>query len=444
MVKETKLMDTNTTAQKQPADYLKIVFRRKWFLIIPIVIGIVGGIIAGNILPKSYESSTLILVEEGRVINPLINGLAVSTSTAQRLSVLREQILGWDRIAQLIKTLNLAKNVRNQWQFEQLVKGLRKQIKVALRGPNIIGISYAGKNPTEAQEIVKTITDIFMSENLRQQTKETEDAVVFINDQVALFQKKLKESEVSSMQDQLNKLLVDSTDKHPLVIELKKKIASAREEIKDGDFNVGTSSMAGSDSELKALKEELKQMREEIVNSTAEGPEGGANRTKMATASNEKLYKLLLLEKAEQATTKDQTVNQKIYNTLLERLETAKITQRLEASKEGTRYTILDPARLPLKQKWPNKPLALLMGIFIGACAGVGLVFLMELFDHSFLGVDEARAFLDLPIFGAISKIVTDSDIKIGKLKRARLTGISIITGVILLIVIIFNVFLGS
>lgn len=437
-------MDIQTTTQKNPADYLKVFFRRKWFIIIPVIIGIVGGIIFGNILPKSYESSTLILVEEGRVINPLINGLAVSTSTSQRLGVLREQILGWDRLVQLIKTLNLAKNVSNQWQFEQLVKMLRKNIKVQLRGPSIISISYEGKNPAESQNIVKTITEIFISENLRQQTRETEDAVTFINDQVALFQKKLKESEVSAMQDQLNKLMVDSTDKHPLVIELKKKIASAQDEIKQGNYNVEASSVASSNSELKSLKDELKQMREEITAPATDATEGGANRTKMSSTSNEKLYKLLLLEKAEQATANDQTVNQKIYDTLLERLETAKITQRLEASKEGTRYTILDPARLPIKPKWPNKPMVLFMGMLMGACAGIGLVFLMELFDHSFLSVEDARSFLALPVFGAISKIITEKDLKEAELKRTRLTGISIATGVVLLIVIIFNVFLGS
>ena len=51
-------MESHSATQKQPADYLKIFFRRKWFLIIPVVIGMVGGIIAGNIMPKSYESST--------------------------------------------------------------------------------------------------------------------------------------------------------------------------------------------------------------------------------------------------------------------------------------------------------------------------------------------------------------------------------------------------
>jgi len=128
----------------------------------------------------------------------------------------------------------------------------------------------------------------------------------------------------------------------------------------------------------------------------------------------------------------------------LERLETAKITQSLEASKEGTRYTVLDPARLPLKPVKPNKLLVLFMGAFLGTCLGGSLVFSVEMLDHSFLGVDEAKQFLELPIFGAISKIVTTVDLKIQKMRNAKITILSIIIGVALLIVIIFNIILGG
>lgn len=429
---------------KHPTDYLKIFFRRKWLIIIPAVVGIVAGIVAGNVLPKAYESSTLILIEEGKIINPLIQGIAVSTSIAQRTAVLREQIVGWDRLVQLIKHLNLAKDVRTQQQFEELIKRLRKNITVTLRGNQIVRISYQGEDPAQAQNIVKTITDIFIAENLRQQNRETDDAISFINDQLSVYQKKLKESEIAAMNDQLNKLLVDSTPKHPLVIELRKKIASAETEMAQGNYMLTESQVAGSESELKDLKDELKSMREQISTTTLDGGDSGANRAKIAASTNDKLYKLLLLDKVSQVEARDADVTKKLYNTLLERLETAKITQRLEASKEGTRYTVLDPARLPLRAAKPNKILVLLGGLLMGAGFGVGLVLLAEMFDHSFLGIDEARACLELPIFGAVSKIVTQDDIKTQKLRSARVTVISVATAVVLFIVIIFNVFLGS
>ncbi len=439
-------MVENPTKQLKPIDYLKVMFRRKWLIIVPVFIGIVGGIIAGNTLPKIYQSSTLILVEEGKVINPLIQGIAVSTSVAQRLSMLREQILGWDRMMQLIKTLQLDKDVKNQYEFEALVKKLRKNIKVTLRGQNLITIGYEGKDPVEAQKIVKNITDIFIAENVRQQGKEAENAIDFINDQVNLYQKKLKQAEIATMEEQLKKLLVDSTEKHPMVIELKKKIAASQKELEQGDYSIDTAALTASEPENSPLKAQIKKLKEDLATQTVDATDAapGTNRAKLSAVSNDKLYKLLLLDKLDKSEARDEGVTQKIYNELLSRLETAKITQRLEASREGTRYTILDPARLPLKPAKPNKLIILFVGLFLGASVGLGLVFLAELFDHSFLGIDEAKAFLELPIFGAVSRIITQEDLKLQKLQNTKIAAISAVTGVVLLIVIIFNVFLGN
>lgn len=88
---------------KNPMDYVKIIFRRKWFFIAPVFIGFVFSIVACFLLTPTYESNTLILVEEEKIINPLIQGLAVSTSAAQRMQSLREQLLGWNSLVELTK-----------------------------------------------------------------------------------------------------------------------------------------------------------------------------------------------------------------------------------------------------------------------------------------------------------------------------------------------------
>lgn len=432
------------TLLRKPIDYVKIIFRRKWLFVIPTFIGLIGGIAAINMLPKIYESATLMLVEEGRVINPLVEGLAVSTSVAQRLGVLREQMLGWDRINQLISKLDLAKDVKTQQEFEDLIARLRRSIKVKLYGQNIVRISYQGQDPREAMSIVKTITDIFIAENLKQQDSETENAIDFINDQLALYQKKVKQTEVAAMEDRLNNLLIDSTDKHPMVIDLKKKIEQAKAEVEQGNYNVDASVVAGSDSEFNELKKELKAMRKELTTSNLDAEKGGENRAKLATATNEKLYKLLLLERIDKVASEDAGINKKLYNELLQRLETAKITQRLEASKDGTRYIILDPARLPLRPVKPNKQAVLLIGMFLGMCGGVGLIFAVEVFDHSFLGVDEAKAYLDIPLLGGISKIVTQADVKAQRMHNIKVTSLFILASALLSVVIIYNVILGG
>ncbi|MBU2102944.1 MAG: hypothetical protein KKF80_06065 [Candidatus Omnitrophica bacterium] len=438
-------MDSDIIIQKKPLDYLKVIFRRKWLIVIPTVIGMLVGVLSANFLPKIYSSSTLILIEDGKVINPLFQGLAVSTSVASRLNTLREQILGWDRLNQLITKLGLAKDSKTQEDFEKLVKDLRSSIKVRLRAHNIVNISYEGRNPQQSMDIVQTITDIFISENLSQQTREADNAINFINDQLTVYKKKLKQSEVSVMEEKLKNLLSDSTDKHPVVIQLRKQIAEAKGEIDKGNYEVDAVTISGgSVAELSGLKEELKKMREELTTSNLDSGKAGENRAKLSSATNEKLYKMLLLERAEKVAIEDTNVNQKLYNELLQRLETAKITQSLEASKEGTRYVILDPARLPLKPVSPNKAYTLLIGLFMGLGIGIALIFSAEMLDHSFLGVDEARAFLDVPVLGAISKIVTHSDLTLQKARNLRITGLTVLTGAIVLVVIVVNFLMTS
>src|SRR3989338_4766884 len=93
-----------------PLSYLKIFFRRKKLLIIPSFIGLVLGICTAILLPREYESYTIILVEEGKTDNPLFDRLAVSTTVQQRMIGIRESIMGWYSLTELIKRLDLDKD----------------------------------------------------------------------------------------------------------------------------------------------------------------------------------------------------------------------------------------------------------------------------------------------------------------------------------------------
>jgi capsular polysaccharide biosynthesis protein len=93
---------------------------------------------------------------------------------------------------------------------------------------------------------------------------------------------------------------------------------------------------------------------------------------------------------------------------LLERLETARISEQLEDSENKTKFKIIEPARFPLKPVKPNKIKLGLMGFMLGAMAGFGCIYLVEYSDQSFKEVGELKAFFDIPVLGAISKIVTE------------------------------------
>jgi len=422
--------ELEVTQTRNPADYLKIFFRRKWLILAPAFVGLVLGIVVSLILPPSYESYTVILVQEEKALNPLMQGLAVSTSVADRMKTIKEQLLGWNSLVSLTQKLNLAQHAENQGQFEQLVLGLRRNIEVSVKGPNLIRISYVGKNPQETQLVAKTMTDILLEENMKAQTNETDVAIGFIKDQLELYKRKIKESEIADYEDQLKKLLVDSTEEHPLVKELRYKMAVAKKELDSGNFDLPKSSKPVDEQTATLIKSEL----DKLTGSGSTAMMSPADPNAPVSDPNTSIYKMMLMDKLDSVLARDMKINENIYNMLLQKLETAKITQRLEASKQGTRYTIIDPPRLPLAPSKPNKPLVIFIGLFMGCALGFGCVFGREFMDKSFLDIEDAKNSLELPVLGGISRLTTQEEIAQEKAKRKTLITIGSGSALVLII----------
>lgn len=432
-------IQTQDNTQVNILNYLRIFFRRKWFFIIPAIIGLAVAFFAANIMPKVYESNTVILVEEEKFDNPVIQGLAVSTSAVQRLRNLREQILGWNRLVKLADKLGMTKDIKNQRQFEGLIlNDLRKNIYVTMRGPSLVRIAFRGENPEKTQLVVKTISDIFVEENIASQNKESDIAITFLEEQLKIYHRKIREAEIVNMEDQLSNLLVDSTEEHPMVKDLRAKIAKAKQDMVTEQEKLLENPTFVRNPVYDKLSQDLQK---EITAIKAVKAITGEPDTSSNSVTEGDLYKVALMSNITDTLARDLSVNQTIYNMLLQRLETARISKRLEASKEGTRYTVLDPPRLPLTPIKPNKFMVVLMGGFFGGALGVGLILLLELLDTSFLGMDEAKAILDLPILGAISKIMTSEDIAKEKVKRTMRLGITVSASVVFVfIVIIYSI----
>lgn len=385
--------------QANPVEYLRIFFRRKWFLIIPIFSGMVLGICSAVIVPKQYESSTKIQIREGKTDNPLFDKLTVSSSMEQRLKVVREIMLSWNNLTELVKRLKLDANVKSSQEFEDLVRQLVKSIRFEFRDSSILQVSYKGPNPQQTQAVVQNITQIFIEGSLNVQNKETSDAIQFIEEQLRVYRGKIKSSEIAQLKDKLKELLVDSTELHPQVKQLREQVDRKMGEIAKEKLEYSEDARLSAESTSQMLSEIKKALN---VVSVKESPDA-ANKA----SSSDEFYKVMLIDKMDDVKARDVDVNTGIYNALLQRLETAKITQRLQTSKEGTKYTVLDPPRIPLKPSQPNMIVNIFLGMFLGFFLGGVLVFLIEFLDKSFLDVQEAKEFLGAPLLGSVSKITT-------------------------------------
>ncbi|MBN1586818.1 MAG: hypothetical protein JW937_05240 [Candidatus Omnitrophica bacterium] len=382
-------------------DYLKLIWRRKWAFLIPFVLCIFLGAGAIVVLPEIYEAQTVILVREQKLLNPLISGLAVSTTVSQRLRTMREEILAWSSLVQLIKELNLNEGDESPLTYERIVRRLRRDIAVGMKGNDIIVIGYQDEKPEQAQQLVNTLTNILIERNISAQNDEADTAIDFIEEQIKIYESKLEKSEealrefkevyavqmpvASALNDQLvglelqlTNLLIDNTEEHPAVKELRRQIES------------------------------IKSRRNEEIRKVAES---GQIDVDPRTYSEMSLS--IPRQQQEMARlTRDYGISEGVYSHLKSRLEKARISQRLESSDDGTTFKVLDPARLPYEPVSPNVKRVMFLAVFVGLALGGGCAFLVEYLDNSYRDADEIRDDLELPALGSISKIVTVEDVQ--------------------------------
>ena len=78
----------------------------------------------------------------------------------------------------------------------------------------------------------------------------------------------------------------------------------------------------------------------------------------------------------------------------------------LERKQEGEQFVVLDPANLPDRPSYPNRPLFALGGLGGGLGLGLGIAFFLEMKDSSFKTERDVEFALHLPVLAMVPEIV--------------------------------------
>jgi polysaccharide biosynthesis transport protein len=94
----------------------------------------------------------------------------------------------------------------------------------------------------------------------------------------------------------------------------------------------------------------------------------------------------------------------KLYEQLLERQGVTEVSQQMEVADKTTTFRIVDPAVLPRAPVSIDRFKVMLLGVFVGFGAGLGLVILLEMIDGRFKDIESLRK-LGVPILAEIPTI---------------------------------------
>ena len=152
-------------------------------------------LVVGLVWPKGYVASTTILVDEKNIIQPLMQGAAVTTEVADRSRLARETIFGRKVMTQLLTDTGRMNDGTSPEVQDKLFKKLQKQTTVSNVTKSIIKIEYRDDDPEHAYQTTKRYAELFIAEALGTKAAESQAAFDFIDKQVREYHEKLVQAE---------------------------------------------------------------------------------------------------------------------------------------------------------------------------------------------------------------------------------------------------------
>jgi polysaccharide chain length determinant protein (PEP-CTERM system associated) len=178
-----------------PEDVQRIVWRRKWLLIVPTVLAAIVTAVALRYVPSQYRSETLILVVPQRVPESYVQS-TVTSRIEDRLQSISQQILSRTRLERIITDFDLYKDERASMAMEDVVLLMRgSHVRVDIVRGDAFRISYVAENPVIAQQITERLASYFIEENLRDREVLAEATNQFLDTQLQDARARLIEQE---------------------------------------------------------------------------------------------------------------------------------------------------------------------------------------------------------------------------------------------------------
>jgi len=213
-----------------------------------------------------------------------------------------------------------------------------------------------------------------------------------------------RQSRISDWQLELSGLQDTFTDKHYKIVELKKKIADAQEQLQAEIAGLVTEQTGSIDpiSEWKILITQATQLHVQMT--------GFEHREKLAASKLDEFKKAHpdILEKEVELVRleREARIHEKTYMVLTEKYEETLLLKEVSSQE----FSIVDSALAPRHPIKPNKMRIITMGVVLGMILGVTVALFLEYMDDSVRRSEDVERLLGLPIIGSIPKIhITNS-----------------------------------
>lgn len=464
-------------------DYLRLVFRRKWALLIPFAAGVISVAPLWALTPSKYRAGAIVQRKDLAVLRSAPASLVSRETASMSPETLRVEILTLASLDAVLTATHLDVGLdaaARQSMHEKLRQAITIQsLTPRARGVDLIEIAVIDSSPSMAKEIANVVADTYKKRSNDIELQDSGKSVQFLEKYAKQYQaeltkaekdiedyrkahlvdlpqvrdnlmkeklslqtekavqlahiddatKRLAEAEkqlaevpktvqmevttegnprVVELQNLLNQkktlldaLLVKLTDEHPAVKQLRAEISSVEKELADTPQRQPGTEREGANPVYQTLYTDWLNLRREVQGAKAgllqvETSMEAADKRLKELGQEEQQYNELVRRRAEKL---------EYYDAYNRSLIAARTRLQVDQGEYGTHVDILQYAIEPVKPYYfplIKLGLACIVG---GIALGVALMFGLEYCDRSFRDMEDAAAYLDVPILGSICTI---------------------------------------
>jgi succinoglycan biosynthesis transport protein ExoP len=441
------------------SQFLLILRARYKIALLTLLLVVSATLVVSLILPKEYTAYSAVVVDV-KSPDPLA-GMVLPGALTPGYMATQLDIINSDRVAQrVVKLLRMDESpaIREQWVEATdgqgdltvwLAELLKKKLNVKpSRDSNVVNIEFSGAEPSFAAVVANAFAQAYIDINLDLKVAPARQHAGWFDDQTKALRDKLEKArqalsshqqetgiiatderldyEVAKLNDLSTQLTIvqgqtsDSSSKrksaenpetlaevmqNPLINSLKSDIARLDAKLQESGVNLGKNhpQTQRAQSELASLRNRLASETRQIHNSISTSFEVGKRKEEELREAIErhKKHVLDLNKQRDQISVLQRDVEAAQRN--FEAVSQRSAHTRLESLTVQTNISILNPASIPIEPSRPRTLLNLLISIFLGALAGVGLALILELVNRRVRSVEDLIEVIELPVLATIS-----------------------------------------
>lgn len=382
-------------------EMLRILWRRRWLMLMTFAVVLASTIVLLTQLSPSYTATVQVMVDPRQQnivdIEQVLSGLPVNAETIQsEIEVLTSRNLAARVIEQNnllslpeFKTIGDADGARNR-AVDLFLERLR--VKAAGRS-RVIDISFQSGDPALAAKIANSIADLYLIEQLEAKFEATRRASQFLDERLDQLQKDAEDAEMAVARYRAESNLGATSAERQRISQITASITLATSALdqargrlqqlyalqsggaQDADTAWLSDPLQKAESDVTLAEQNLAQLKAELQQAQANTRD-----------PNESAVKLRTLERDAQA-------NRALFETFLNRSKQTREQHGLERADAR----LISRADVPSAPSFPDKRLFLLLGIIGGLGMALALAFVAEQMDGGFRSSDQIEAMLGLP-----------------------------------------------